>query len=878
MPLIRTSTAMALAVAVMLAPTRAQCLQWADGYGAATIAGGAEPTVYSQTTYDDGSGPALFVGGSFAVAGSVVANNIAKWDGHHWSALGPGLDGAVRAMLVHQGALYVAGEFTHAGSVVVNRIARWDGSSWSPLGSGFDAPVRALAIFDDGSGAQLFAGGEFSSSGALSANRVARWNGNAWSSIYSGAALGGPTGVVNALAVFNGSLYAAGNLPDWGGAVINSIARWTGIGWAPLGQGLIGSLGGSASVLALCVWDDGGGPDLYAGGVIQYPAGQSTNYWWGVARWSGTTWSPLQSNVSLGTVFSLGPFGQKLYIGSPSSPGSGGAFTAWNGTSFSAPPEHVYYGPGDNGIVNSLWVHDDGSTAGPSLYISGYFEHVGQALAQSLARWNGSSWNVQFEQQVDKDVHGSVVWDDGSGPTQLLFGRFRQFGTGIDVGFARPLGASWQPFSGTSGGQPWPTFLTDSVVVNGTSGRTLYALSFASVWATQGTTWSIAGSTPSTLNCLASFDSGSGPELYVAGQFISFAGTWLPLSSGVTGGAIYDALEFDDGTGPSLYVAGNFTQAGGQSAHGIARWNGSSWSTLGSGASNGLNSYSVVALGVHDDGTGPALYAMGKFVQMSGVSANNIARWNGTSWGPVGSGLSAVIGFGAVYLASFDDGSGPALYVSGIPMQSGSFVSTCARWDGAAWQPVGPFDDSAYTVTRVEAVGSMPARLIFGGLFSVVAGTAAVRAAEWADHSCPLLAYCTAGVSSQGCVASISGSGAPSASASNGFTLQVTGAPGQKSGLLFYGVSGALASPWGSGYLCVRTPAQRTLTQMSGGSASACDGQLALDWNAFVATHPSCLGAPFSSGTPVWAQGWYRDPQSTKTTQLSNGLQFTVGP
>jgi hypothetical protein len=98
---------------------------------------------------------------------------------------------------------------------------------------------------------------------------------------------------------------------------------------------------------------------------------------------------------------------------------------------------------------------------------------------------------------------------------------------------------------------------------------------------------------------------------------------------------------------------------------------------------------------------------------------------------------------------------------------------------------------------------------------------------------------------------------------------------------LFYGVSGALALPWSgtsTSYLCVKSPTQRLSTQSSGGSFNACDGALAEDWNAYIATHPGALGAPFAGGETVWAQAWFRDPPAPKTTNLSDALVFLVAP
>jgi hypothetical protein len=66
--------------------------------------------------------------------------------------------------------------------------------------------------------------------------------------------------------------------------------------------------------------------------------------------------------------------------------------------------------------------------------------------------------------------------------------------------------------------------------------------------------------------------------------------------------------------------------------------------------------------------------------------------------------------------------------------------------------------------------------------------------------------------------------------------------------------------------------------QNSGGTSGLCDGAFALDWNVYVATHAAALGAPFAGGETVCAQGWFRDPPAPKTTNFSNGLQFSVLP
>jgi hypothetical protein len=163
-------------------------------------------------------------------------------------------------------------------------------------------------------------------------------------------------------------------------------------------------------------------------------------------------------------------------------------------------------------------------------------------------------------------------------------------------------------------------------------------------------------------------------------------------------------------------------------------------------------------------------------------------------------------------------------------------------------------------------------------------GNSSNSARNWTlQHDVPVstVVYCTAGTSTNGCVPSISATGVASLSAGSGFTLGVASVEGQKQGLIFYGITGRSAAPWGIGgtsFLCVKAPTQRTPAQSSGGTAGACDGTLSVDWLSFIGSTSTALGNPFSAGQVVNAQGWYRDPPAVKTTNLSDGLEFTVLP
>ncbi len=345
--------------------------EWVATFAGATAVDGP---VHALAVFDDGSGPALYAGGTFPAAGA-AGPNLARWDGAGWSGLGTGANGSVYALAVFDDgggpALYAAGDFTMVDGVAANRIARWDGVGWSPLGAGVDDWIRTLQVYDDGSGPALYAGGGFLHAGGAAAGHIARWDGGAWSALGGGA-----NGLVLALTVFDdgqggGSmLYAGGSFLAVDGFSSERLARWDGSAWSS-----IGAVGGT--VRALQVFDDGSGPGLYAAGQISSAGGVAVA---GLARWDGLGWSGLGAGVD----------------------------------------GHLFH------QVGALAVHDDGS--GPALYAGGSFTEAGGSSANRMARWDGAAWAALGSGIGATDwwegVDALAVFDDGSGPALYIGGDF----------------------------------------------------------------------------------------------------------------------------------------------------------------------------------------------------------------------------------------------------------------------------------------------------------------------------------------------------------------------------------------------------------------------------------------------------------------------
>ena len=169
------------------------------------------------------------------------------------------------------------------------------------------------------------------------------------------------------------------------------------------------------------------------------------------------------------------------------------------------------------------------------------------------------------------------------------------------------------------------------------------------------------------------------------------AGVWAPVGTGaglsVSGQAF--ALTVDN---TELILGGSFSSVDSVAANGIAAWDGSSWAPLGGGITGGP----VRALITF----GPYLVAGGAFDHAGGTSVNNIAIFDGSSWAPLGPGRGTVV----LALA----------FHSGVLLAGGdSGVDGGLAGFGGSWITLDPnMDVSAFTI--------IDDTLIIGGSFDDV--------------------------------------------------------------------------------------------------------------------------------------------------------------
>ena len=542
----------------------------------------------------------------------------------------------------------------------------------SPLGwsdefgiNGTNGTVYALAVY----GNVLYVGGYFTSAGRMPATNVAKWDGTSWSAL--GAGIGGTGlnnnyGTVYALAVdASGNLYAGGRFIRAGGVAASNIAKWNGSAWSALSQGT------TDDVKALAVDRVG---TLYAGGRFYFNGPDNH-----VAKWNGTAWSGMGGGLG-GDVQALavGPNGE-VYAGGVFGGGSAGAsgVARWNGTAWSA------MGAGANNNVNALAVDGSGN-----VYMGGNFSTAGGVPANRVAKWNGTAWSPLGTGVSNATGNSSVtaLAVDGSG-TLYVGGSFTMAGGGAALNIAKWEGSGWSAL------QDINSFMMALAV--DVSGH-LYA----------GGQFQQAGTT----------------AVHNVAKWTISSACWSRMGTSAPAGGVHSnvvAMAVD--AGGNLYAAGSFAAAGDTLASRIARWDGTNWKPVGGGTSYaGPGTHSVDALAVDSNGN---VYAAGIFTAAGGVPASHIAKWDGTAWSALGSGLSGNVVNGHNLAL---DASGN-LYVEGLFTTAGGVsVQNIAKWDGSTWSALNSATNGA--ITSIVTQGN---DLYVAGLFTTIGGVAANRVAKW---------------------------------------------------------------------------------------------------------------------------------------------------
>jgi hypothetical protein len=385
------------------------------------------------------------------------------------------------------------------------------------------------------------------------------------------------------------------------------------------------------------------GSFLYVAGQFTSVNGTAAN---GLARWDGNAWSSVGFN---GVAFGLTVSGSSLFVGGAfaMSDSSGVVMTnigLWDGSAWHALGGGL--GISNSGYVRSLVFN------GGLLCAGGSFTNSASQAVTNLAAWDGSTWSA-----VGGGVNGIVYGLAVSAGNLYAGGGFTQAGSTPANYVAQWNGATWSALSNGLGNWVYSVAVfSNQLCVAGsfTSAGGITASNFA-VW--NGVSWSAAGS-----------------GLSASGLRVISNGT-------------------------NVYAGGTFGMAGGVYANGAASWDGNKWSALGAaGRTNGLL---ASAFALANDGAN--LYAGGLFTYTSPTNTPYVARFDGTNWHPMGSGMSPLGGLTTVRALACSSNN---VYAGGeFSFAGGVYSPNCARWDGANWNAMGTGLGSVVAAILVQTNG-----------------------------------------------------------------------------------------------------------------------------------------------------------------------------
>lgn len=524
-----------------------------------------------------------------------------------------------------------------------------------------------------------------------------------WSSQFGSPGL---EGFPQEAVAWNGGMVVAGDISYASGRRVFNVARWTGTEFVAMGEGLNGRVT-SLVVVAGTLYAAG---DFTASGSTPLPH---------VARWTGSAWVAVGSGAPDDTSdlalaadgASLLLLGRFTQVGSP--PVAAQAIARWNGATWSDVGGHS----------GATWLRA-AARVGSLLYVGG----------ESLESWDGSTWTV----------HGGIEIQglaEFGGDLYLCGDFFLEIEAGVEYAdrIARYDGITFDSLDNIT---------PDGGIVHlgVDSGQLLVLGWFTATPGPQLAYWDGTSWTPGPFGIVIGTPYAFvrlGVELFLAGNIsmlydvvdggfvgVSNVAIWSSTrwrgagpGSGVTdSGTINGLLSWNN----RLYAAGDFKRIGSIGhAQGMASWDGTAWTRLGTGLDEAFGNPSAKYLTVWNN----RLVVSGYFSGAGGgaVASANIAAWNGSTWEGFAGGFSGqsarVVNYGGTLIAS------TALGNLGTPHGGGPTLGHVARWTGTAWQTIGTisptFSLSDWGTTVWNGL------LVYGGSFTSINGVPAANIAAW---------------------------------------------------------------------------------------------------------------------------------------------------
>jgi hypothetical protein len=454
------------------------------------------------------------------------------------------------------------------------------------------------------------------------------------------------------------------------------------------------------------------------------------------ARWDGAEWNAFPvAGFTLGPIGDRGFLNGETYIattvpnnfqtGQPMAP-----FAKWTGTGYA----RVGSGTNPGGQVQSI------TTFGGKFYLGGNFTSIDGVTAAHFATFDGTSFAAVPGIDVTQNfsLNARPIVRDGK---IYMVGVFRLTGeTMFSGGVVEFDGTSWTRVGPTI---PSITFSSEWLLQFDEAGvphvvvATNNGLNSESVqlFKLQGGAWQSVGSAVTVsgrlywaigfTGALRDMAFGPGGELYVVGTFRRLSGSttvggiikfdgnaWGP-GAGTGAEGVVNVVEYNEG---KLYVAGQFETLDGRQFGAVGyTTDGVNWVRAVSATTLGLGDRSSAVAKMGND-----IYVGGNFETAGDKIVNGIARWDGTRWHALGSGIGK-LATGSIYPEATEPSInkiipvGTKLYVAGrFETAGGIHTGPVAVWDTETetWSSVIPSD--AFGAADISAFNVSGSKLYFG--------------------------------------------------------------------------------------------------------------------------------------------------------------------
>lgn len=482
----------------------------------------------------------------------------------------------------------------------------------------------------------------------------------------------------------------------------------------------ISALGHGVGTLGIinCLEYDSVTNRLYAGGYFESINGVRAA---SIAYYDGTDWHPLSTGTN-GSVYSIKRFGNDIYVGGNFQSAGGVAvhnIASWDGTSWHDA------GQGVSAAVTSLQPFNG------KLYVGGYFISAGNNTSiKYIATWDGITWQsagisidntpINIKQlnnllyvygiteydSITTDYSGGIYSYDGVLWQSIQVPTF--YGVDDLTFYDNKLYGMWDKRLGYWSANTWTVTYTgterllkfanyNSYLYVSTDVESPTDFFLHNLFLKKVTGSSLAPPLVQSLYDLHRFEGAYNTfleydtSLYIGGMFTNMNSDSFCVSMArfdgagiddqfVCGGSYLDGFAnsqvlttWYDSTDNNLYIGGFFYFAGDSAAQNVARWDGTNWHPMGNGLNDGV--YKLIKYNGY-------VYAAGNFRRSGSLEVNYISRWNGSSWEAIATGADAPT---RDFLIDNNE-----LYVGGsFTMFNGVAANYVAKYNGVVWTVVG---------------------------------------------------------------------------------------------------------------------------------------------------------------------------------------------